>query len=150
MEDVWTEGHQQSEPAGHWQGLKERHRLHGKGKKLIFARPRQGELRSRETEGHAASRKGSNHCYQEGMCLTFRKRPFFKPTIVQGRTKFLNGVVCGLSNQPGNKEAERGHRSEVRKMGGARMLKQHRAGKLVFLRELLVYVCVCFLCLRKK
>ena len=32
MKDVWTDGHQQNKAAGHRQGLKERHGLHGGAK----------------------------------------------------------------------------------------------------------------------
>ena len=52
MVEVWMEGHQQSEHAGH----------------------RQVRGRSRETERQAASRRGSD---QERMFLAIRKRPFF-------------------------------------------------------------------------
>ena len=38
---------------------------------------------------------------------------FFKPAEVQSGTKFLNGVICGLSDRSGSEEAERSHRSEA-------------------------------------
>ena len=92
MKDVWTEGQGQSETAGHRQGLKEWHRLHGDVKKYVSAaRRRWGE----------------------------------------SRTKFLNGVICGLSDRQGSKEAERSHRSEATKLSGVRMPEQRRAGQLV-------------------
>ena len=98
-----TEGHQQSEAAGHRQGLKEWHRLHGSGEE---ARPRTARRRSGETEGQAASRRGSN---QERLCPAIWKRPFFfKPAEVQSRTKFLNGVIWGWAID-----------GEARKLSGA-------------------------------
>ena len=48
----------------------------------------------------------------------------FKPTEVQSRTKFLNGVICGLDDRSGSKEAERSHRSEVTKLSRASGAKQ--------------------------
>ena len=38
MKEVWQEGHQQREVAGHRQRLKEWHRLHGDGNKQVCAR----------------------------------------------------------------------------------------------------------------
>ena len=114
MKKFETEGHQQSEAAGHRQGLKEWHRLHGSGDE---ARPRTARRRSGETEGQAASRRGSN---QERLCSAIRKRPFcFKPAEVQSRTKFLNGVIWGLSDRWGSEEAERSHRNKASKLSGA-------------------------------
>ena len=44
---------------------------------------------------------------------------FFRPAEVESRTKFLNGVICGLSNRSGSEEAKRSHRSETSKLSGA-------------------------------
>ena len=52
---------------------------------------------------------------------------FFKPAEVQSRTKFLNGVVCWLSDRSGSEEAERSCRSEATKLSGA----QERSDKIV-------------------
>ena len=54
------------------------------------------------------------------MCLT-------NPKEVQSGTKFLNGVICGLSDRWETEEAERSHRSEATKLSGARMPKQRWA-----------------------
>ena len=100
-------------------GLKEWHRLHGEEARLCTARRRSGE-----TEGQAASRRGNNLLC---LCLTIRKWPFvFKPAEVQSRTKFLNGVICGLSDRSGSEEAERSHRSKATKLSGA----QERSDKV--------------------
>ena len=37
----------------------------------------------------------------------------------ESRTKFLNGVICGLSDRSGSKKAERSHRIEATKLSGA-------------------------------
>ena len=100
MEEVWTEGHQQSEAAGHQQGLKERHRLHGDAKHVSA---QQGEDLEKQ-KGRLPAGEEVTRC----VCFlrTIQKRPsFLKETEVQSRTKFLNGVICGLSDRPGSKEA---------------------------------------------
>ena len=56
---------------------------------------------------------------------------FLRPTEVQSRTKFLNPVICGLSDRWGSEDAERRHRSEETKLSRARMPEQRRAGQLV-------------------
>ena len=120
MKEVWTDGHQQREPAGHRQGV-------GRGaqtaRRLKEARLRTARRRYRETDGQTVSSWGSN---QERKCLTIRKRPFFNPQKFKADSaKFLNGVICGLSDRSGSEGAERSHRS------GAQMPEQRRAGQLV-------------------
>ena len=51
--------------------------------------------------------------------LPFENGLFFKPAEVQSRTKFLNGVICVLSDRSGREEAERSRRSEPSKLSGA-------------------------------
>ena len=86
MKEVWTEGHQQSEPAGHRQGLKEWHRLHGEEARLRTAR------RTGETEGKAAF--VSN---QKRKCLTIRKQPllFWSPLKFKAEQSFSMGLSVG-------------------------------------------------------
>ena len=108
--------------------------------RLRTARRRSGD---RLTEGQAASGRGSN---QERICLAIRKRSFLKPTEVQSRTKFLNGVTDGEARKPRSTGAKReslaepeersdkvglSHRSEA--TSGARMPEQRRAGQLILL-----------------
>ena len=51
---------------------------------------------------------------------------FLKPTKVQSRTKFLNGVICGLSDRSGSEEAERSHSSETTKLSRATGAKRQK------------------------
>ena len=107
--------------------------------------------RSGETEGQAASRRGS---YQERICLTIRKRPFFfwSQQKLKAEQSFSMGLSVGwvidrearkLSGATGAKRqrraepqersdnVEQSHKSEATKLSRARMPEQHRAGQLV-------------------
>ena len=68
MEKVSTEGQQQSEAAGHREGLKEWHRLHGDMKKHVSAR--QGKDLEKQV--------GRLPQGEERIYLTIQKRPFFE------------------------------------------------------------------------
>ena len=54
MKEVWTDGHQQSEAAGHRHGLKQWHRLYGEEARLRTARRK---IWTGETEGCHQERK---------------------------------------------------------------------------------------------
>ena len=89
-----------------------------------------GRQVERETQTHCTETRRTRRVY-----FTISKTAFiFLPTEGQSRTKFFNGVICGLSERPGSEEAERtqrSQRSEATKLSGARMPEQRRAGQLV-------------------
>ena len=72
----WMEGnrHQQSEPAGHRHGIKREDTDCMEKRRSTSPQDKDFTWRSRETEGQAASRRGSN---RKHMSRTIRKRIFF-------------------------------------------------------------------------
>ena len=88
------------------------------------ARLRMARRRSGETEGQAASSGGT---YQECISYLLKTAIFLlKPTEVQSRTKFLNGVICGLSDRSGSEEAERIHRNKATMLSRPTGVKRQR------------------------
>ena len=125
MEEVWTDGHNcNAKPLVTDRGWEEGHGLHGDVKKHVSAR--QGEDIEKQKD-----RLPPREEVTRSLCVLPFENGIFLTSRSSKQKRFLNGVICGLSDRSGSEGAVQSHRSKATKLSGARMPEQRRAGQLV-------------------